>query len=219
MLLEFNKDVFKNINTLKDKEYKRKSKNSKFFLESKGTDVFFIKRKVEHEDFYKESIFSTNMGVFYSEDSGEFGGQLYKVEKRNYIPICPGNIRELIDLNDKLFFINTCAHMLGRFSLGFIWEDDSKYYMESFFEEHGEYCISAELTDDEIFILTNKNIYSFDLSSFDLNIVFSLEEVGIDYLNFWDVGNTLIRDKTIYIGLADCIAIIDLETGDTYFKG
>ena len=218
MKFEIKKEEMKNIKEFKNKTFREYKKNDlRYFLEIKGNDIFVSSRKVSYENLSLDSIFNTSKGVFYAQDEGEFGGYLYKVNKRKYDLVFNGNFKELIDYKDKLFYVESCAHMCGHFSYGFIEELDDHYTIESLKEIIGEYSIEAFKEDDSIYILTCSSLYKFD--GINLDKLLELKNSPLNNFRGMSVGNIIVKDGFMYIGLCKRICVINLDSLDISFLG
>lgn len=212
-LFESVKPVEKNIKNFKEISYKRFKGDSIYFLEEKGKEIFANLKKLTPNDYNNDLVFVTSKGVFDCEDNGEFGGCLYKITRRVYEPLFSGNFKELIDFDDKLFYIDSCAHMMGRFSYGFIEELDDRYSISEINNFDEEYSIGCQIYNEEVYILTSDHLYKISGGNLDIvETLINLEDTPLEYLSESEVGNILVKDDKLYIGLVKSIAVIDLIT-------
>lgn len=203
-------EKYESINNLKPAKFARQNSSKKFFLKVENGEVFYCKKDIDSE--LNDPILSTKFGTFYCEDNGEFGGNLYMVDGRNYQFCFFGNFKDLIPYGDGLLYIDSCAHMMGQISYGFITKENDELILKPMEHIYGESFLKAEIIDGDIYILLTDGLYRFDSG-----LVQIAKPKSDNYVYDVYVGNFVINDGKYYVGLSNRIQVTDMKTGKTEY--
>lgn len=167
-------------------------------------------------DYKSEFDFHSSLGLFHSQNRGEFGGELITPKTTMH-----GNFGNIFEFNDKVYAIDTLNHMgIGHIR---IYEFDKEINAHTLFKTtFGEWLSLSSLSIEKnrILILISGVIVS-EKGSFSnrkpYSCLFEISENGFNKVtefdnSFYYVNNILLKNNMLIIGMDKVVAFVDIET-------
>lgn len=169
----------------------------------------------------QEFDFQSSLGLFRSNDCGEFGGILITPKTTMH-----GNFRNLFEFNDKVYAIDSLNHM----SVGHtrIYEFDKDINANILFETgYLEWLSlsSLKIEESRILILISGVVFR-DKGTFNnitpCSYLFEISKDGFKKISEFDINfhyayNMLLIGKKLVIGMDKVVAFVDIETKEIRF--
>ena len=177
---------------------------------------------VEQKPTHKHEFdFQSSLGLFRSEDRGEFGGILITPKSTLH-----GNFGNLFEFNNRVYAIDSLNHMgIGHTR---IYEFDKSLNANMLFETELSQLLalsSLEIEENRILILISgailgdKGTFS---DSYPCSYLFEISDEGFKRIAifdfaFHDVYNMLLIDKDLIVGMDKVVAFGNIETKEISF--
>lgn len=207
------KEIKKNISSIEN-IYEDKNNNYFFRLVKKPYYVYkmnnelFVSNERYENDGDLNNVFTTNKGIFQCIDDGEFGGYLYLKTPFGNEYITNGNFKYLADLGEEILFVDSCSHLIGHISIGFIELNKKNIKFKILMDNMDEIFIDAFIENNEVYILSSKAIYK--VNDKNIEIIINLEELKVG--SFRNSNSIVFLGDIFYIGMNKQIITIDIRT-------
>ena len=189
-------------------------------MESEFGDLIW--ESIEQKPVHKyEFDFQSSLGLFRSEDRGEFGGVLITPKSMLH-----GNFRNLFEFNNKVYAIDSLNHMgIGHTR---IYEFDKSLDANILFETESRELMalsSLEIKESRILILVSGAILGDKgtfYDSYPCSYLFEISDEGFKKIAMFDFDfhyayNMLLIDKELIVGMDKVVAFGNIETKEINF--